>query len=301
MSWYRGVEGWLARSVERLYGVLESNRVTRAPWAVIQTFSSSQGALLSGSMAYYTFLSLLPLLLVAGSIVGTVSASSAGVREGLADAINGLLPGAEGQELVRQVIDARAAFGILGLVTVVYAGSGFVGALTACLNRMWNVPTGRNAVGQKLVNLLVVLLLGTVLLGSVGLTIWASYVAGVVLGPRAGVAAVAERVASPVSLFVVTLLLYKILPARVVAWRHQIPGAVFATVGVELLKRGFAFWADRSAGISALPRSLVTIVLLLVWMGLFAQVVLYGAAINVVWDRRRRGSDIMPRRVPLDT
>jgi len=37
----------------------------------------------------------------------------------------------------------------------------------------------------------------------------------------------------------------------------QVPGAVFATVGGEVLKRGFALWADRSAGIDTLPVRIV--------------------------------------------
>src|SRR5687767_2662713 len=52
----------IGKAIDALYRVLGRNRITRFPWAVIQTFSDAHGALLSGSMAYYTFLSLLPLL-----------------------------------------------------------------------------------------------------------------------------------------------------------------------------------------------------------------------------------------------
>ncbi|MCA1844176.1 MAG: hypothetical protein LC792_13520, partial [Actinobacteria bacterium] len=67
-------------AVDALYRWLSRNRVTRFPWAVIQTFSDGQGALLSGSMAYYTFLSLLPLLMVAGFAVGAISKGDPGVQ-----------------------------------------------------------------------------------------------------------------------------------------------------------------------------------------------------------------------------
>ena len=50
---------------------------------MVQTFSQAQGALLSGSMAYYTFLSLLPLLMVAVFVVGTVSKWNAGFQTAL--------------------------------------------------------------------------------------------------------------------------------------------------------------------------------------------------------------------------
>jgi uncharacterized BrkB/YihY/UPF0761 family membrane protein len=36
------------------------------------------------------------------------------------------------------------------------------------------------------------------------------------------------------------------------------------------------------------------VTLLLVWLGFFGQLILYGAALNVVLDRRRRGEPILP-------
>jgi len=101
-----------------------------------------------------------------------------------------------------------------------------------------------------------------------------------------GIVRAVELVGAPLSMFALLLLLYRLLPARLISWRSQIPGAVVGTVGIELLKRAFAFWAAHSAGIGALPRSLFSVVILLIWFGFFAQVVLYGAALNVVLAER---------------
>jgi membrane protein len=289
------LESLLAGAVDGLYGALRRNRVTRIPWAVIQTFSDGQGALLSGSMAYYTFLSLLPLLMIAGFGLGAVSQGSPVLQTALIGAVERVFPGANGKEILDQLIGARVTFGILGFVTVSYAASGFVGALTASLNRMWEVPTGRNPVGQKVLNIGVVIALGFVLLSSAGLTIWVAYLTRSPLGERAaGVVRDVELLASPLSLFLVLLLLYAILPARRLGWRTQVPGAVFGAVSVEILKRAFAFWAQHSAGVAVLPRSVLSVVLLLVWLGFLAQLILYGAALNVVAERRRRGADLFP-------
>jgi membrane protein len=289
------VEARLAAAVASAYRYLAQNRVTRTPWAVIQTFSKAEGALLSGSMAYYTFLSLLPLLMIAGFVLGTISQDSAEFREAIATGVGQLFSGIGGRDLLEQLIQARAAFGIVGLVAVFYAGSGFVGAMTACLNRMWETQAGRNPIGQKVVNLLVALSLGTVLLTSVGLTIWVAYLAPVALGNDSiPVATWIEPVVSPVALLLVLVLLYRVLPARALSWRSQLPGAVLGAIGIEVLKRSFTLWAQHSAGLAALPRSVVSIVLLLVWLGLFAQVLLYGSALNVVRDRQRRGVSPFP-------
>lgn len=295
----RGPEVHIEQAIGRLYRFLSGNRWTRFPWAVVQTFSRAEGALLSGSMAYYTFLSLLPLLMVAAFVIATFASPDLDTRAAVAEALNQAFPGVGTDifsEVIDQVVQNRAALGVFGLLSVAYAGSGFVGSMTACLNRMWGLPTGRNPVGQKLVNILIVMMLGTVLLGSALLTIWVSATAQRTLELEATspVISMIEEVAAPASMLIVLLLLYRLLPARRHSWLSQVPGAVFGGIGFYLLKRGFDFWASHSAGISALPRSLVSVTLVLVWLGFFGQLILYGAALNVVLDRRRRGEPIMP-------
>jgi membrane protein len=295
----RGPEVHIEQAIGRLYRFLAGNRWTRFPWAVMQTFSKAEGALLSGSMAYYTFLSLLPLLMVAAFVIATFASPGPDARATVAEALNQVFPGVGTEvfeEVIDQVVTNRAALGLFGLLSVAYAGSGFVGSMTACLNRMWRVPAGRNPVGQKVVNILIVVLLGSILLGSALLTIWVSATAqrALELQPTSPIISMIEELAAPASMMVVLLLLYRLLPARPHSWPSQVPGAVFGGIGFWLLKRGFDFWASHSAGIGVLPRSLVSVTLLLVWLGFFGQLILYGAALNVVLDRRHRGAPIMP-------
>ena len=298
-----GPEVHIEQAIGRLYRFLAGNRWTRFPWAVIQTFSKAEGALLSGSMAYYTFLSLLPLLMVAAFVIATFADPEPEARAAVAEALNQVFPGVgtdvfEG--VINQVVQNSAALGVFGLLSVAYAGSGFVGSMTACLNRMWQVPSGRNPVGQKIVNILIVMMLGTVLLGSALLTIWVSATAQrtLELESTSPVISMIEELAGPASMLVVLLLLYRFLPARKQSWLRELPGAVFGAVGFYVLKRGFDFWASHSAGVGALPRSLVSVTLLLVWLGFFGQLILYGAALNVVLDRRRQGEPIFPDLLP---
>jgi membrane protein len=295
----RGPEARIEQAIAWLYRLLARNRYTRLPWAVVQTFSRAQGALLSGSMAYYTFLSLLPLLIVATVVAANVFIPEQEAEQAVADALNQVFPGI-GTEVFNAVIEQvkqnSAALGVFGLLTIAYGGSGFVGAMTACMNRMWGLESGRNPVGQKLLNLLIVVLLGSVLLGSALLTVWVSATAQATLDvrPTNPVIRLIEEVAAPSSMALLLLLLYRLLPARRHSWPSQLPGAVFGGVGFYVLKRAFDFWAGHSAGIEALPGLLVSVVLLLVWLGFFGQLILYGAALNVVLDRRRHGLPLLP-------
>jgi membrane protein len=298
----RGPEARIEQAIAWLYDALARNRWTRFPWAVVQTFSHAQGALLAGSMAYYTFLSLPPLLVIAGVVIVNIAIFAVpepNAERAVAEALNQVFPGIGSSvfnDVIDQVIRNSAALSVFGLLTIAYGASGFVGAMTACMNRMWGVASGRNPVGQKLLNILIVVVLGSVLLGSALLTIWVSATAQATLrvAPTSPVIRLIEELAAPSSMAVVLLLLYRLLPARPHSWASQVPGAVVGAVGFYVLKRGFDFWAGHSAGISALPRSLVSVVLLLVWLGFFGQIILYGAALNVVLDRRRHGLPILP-------
>ena len=294
-----GPEARIEQAIAWLYRHLARNRYTRFPWAVVQTFSQAQGALLAGSMAYYTFLSLPSLLIVAGVLIVNIAVPEPEAQRTIASALNQAFPGIGTDvfnQVILQVLQNSAALGVLGLLSIAYGGSGFVGAMTACMNRMWEVESGRNPVGQKLLNILIVMLLGSVLLGSALLTIWVSATAQETLDVQPGnpVIRLIEEVAAPSSMALILLLLYRLLPARRHSWLSQVPGALFGAVGFYLLKRAFDFWAGHSAGVEALPRSLVSVVLLLLWLGFFGQLILYGAALNVVLDRRRNGLPVLP-------
>jgi membrane protein len=304
----RGPEARIERAIAWLYDALARNRWTRLPWAVVQTFSHAQGSLLSGSMAYYTFLSLLPLLVVAGVVIVNIAIYAVpepDAERAVADALNQVFPGIGSEvfgAVITHVVRNSAALGVFGLLTIAYGASGFVGAMTACLNRMWGVASGRNPVGQKLLNILIVVVLGSVLLGSALLTVWVTATAQTTLdiAPTNPLIRLIEELAAPSSMAMVLLLLYRLLPARSHSWASQVPGAVFGGVGFYLLKRGFDYWAGHSAGISALPRSLVSVVLLLIWLGFFGQLILYGAALNVVLERRRRGLPLVAEPIGAD-
>lgn len=99
---------------------------------------------------------------------------------------------------------------------------------------------------------MIVTMLGVVLLASAALTVWVNHLAIVVAGANGGPAArVIDLVLGPLLLFFVLLVLYRALPARALSWRHQIPGAIVGTIGIEIIKRAFTFWAANSAGVSA--------------------------------------------------
>jgi len=84
----------------------------------------------AGSLTYGAFLSIPPALLIAGSVLGFVLAGDAEAQARVVDKIATAIPGLEPfvREFLQSAIDGRASVGLLGLVVLTWAASGFAAA-----------------------------------------------------------------------------------------------------------------------------------------------------------------------------
>jgi YihY family inner membrane protein len=106
-------------------------------------------------------------------------------------------------------------------------------------------------------------------------------IAGVGVGPGLRVAGVALAVALNTLLF---LVLFRWLVARRVGWRDALPGAVLSAVALQLLQlASSAIISHKLKGASTTyGKDIASVIVLLSWFYLQAQVVLLGAEVNVV-------------------
>src|SRR6185503_6979379 len=77
-------------------------------------------------------------------------------------------------------------------------------------------------------------------------------------------------------------LLYGVVPARRVDWRHALIGGVAAGVGFELAKRGFALYLQRVPTYALIYGAFATIPIFLVWLYMSWLVVLTGAVFTAM-------------------
>ncbi|MGH2686886.1 MAG: YhjD/YihY/BrkB family envelope integrity protein [Actinomycetota bacterium] len=264
--------------------------VVRRAVRLNERYGEDAGGYLAASIAYYAFLSLFPLVLLALSVVGFVLASNPSARNEVREAVAGSVPGVRavvGRNLMA-LERSRAGAGLLGLAGLLWTGTGVVGAGRNALRRVLRSgpPAGGILDKVRLVGLTaglgVVALVATGLAGLAG-GLEAEGPIGLLLR---GVSATLS-LALDVGLFA---LAYRALSSRGMTWRQILPGAVFAAVGWTLLKifgTWYATWTVE--GSESVYGTFAATIGVLVILYLAARLFVYGAELNAVLIEERGG------------
>ena len=104
----------------------------------------------AGSLTYGAFLSIPPALLIAGSVLGFVLAGDAEAQARVVDKIATAIPGLESfvREFLQSAIDGRASVGLLGLVVLTWAASGFAARARFALGDIFGTARPGLVVGR---------------------------------------------------------------------------------------------------------------------------------------------------------
>lgn len=200
--------------------------------AVWRKYSDDQGSLLTASVAYYAFFSVLPLLLVLTTVLGFVLRHHPHLERAIVDSALGQFP-VVGRELQTRSLHGSAVALVIGLAAAVWAGIRSITAVERALNTIWGVPPAERPgfLQSNARALLLLLVLG-------GGVLAASALAGIgSFGARYGIAwklaSVALSTLLDLGLFLVA---FRVLIADEVGWRRLLPGAVGAAIGYEVLQ-----------------------------------------------------------------
>lgn len=259
---------------------------------------------LGAALAFYSALSLAPLLVIALGVAALVF--GADVARG--QVVNELqsLVGDKGGQAIKDMIDSASQRGAgvlattLSGITLLLGASGVFGQLQSSLNDIWGVKpkSGRGVWGivrDRFLSFAMVMGVAFLLLVSLILTAALSSLSA--LAPQLPDAFqwLAQGANFAVSFVVITLLfalIIKLLPDVRMAWRDVWLGAVVTaalfTVGKQLigLYLGHSSMAS-SYGVAG------SFVVLLVWMYYSAQILFFGAELTQVYANRY-GSHIVP-------
>lgn len=231
---------------------------------------------LAAGIAYYAFVSIIPLALLAVAVATAVGGEALTNR--VLELVNDVLS-PSGQGAVVSAITAtegRGTASVIGLLTLTWSGLKLFRGLDQAFDEVYadDVETGLLA---QVRNALVVL-------AGIGLAAGLAVVVGFVLSIQPWQIPFVNVFGTIVLVFVITLALlpiYYVLPPTGVTLRDVVPGAVVASGGWVLLQLGFRVYTA-NAGQYAAYGLIGAVLLFVTWLYFASIVVLLGAVVNAV-------------------
>ncbi|MGH9070318.1 MAG: YihY/virulence factor BrkB family protein [Acidimicrobiales bacterium] len=275
----------IQRSVKRLDAFQQRTPALAFGWAVIRKFGDDSAGSLAALVAYYGFLSLFPLILVLITVMGLVLTPSETHKVlnsalGQFPVIGTQLAGPNGVHALKE----GSAFGlVIGLVGLIWGSLGITQAAQAAMAQVWNVPlVKRPGYLPRLVRGIgfLFLLLGDVIVTSV-LAGFATFGSGGI-GTRVGAGLV--TIAVDMALFIVA---FRLLTPNVIRTRLLLVGATVAgTVWAILQLGGTSLVGHQLKHSNQVYGTFGSILGLLAFLYLAAEITMYAAELNVVRSRR---------------
>jgi membrane protein len=264
---------------------------------------------LAASLAYYTALSLAPLVLLIVGLVGLVLGRER-VAGQLAAQLESLM-GPAGRELVTSILTTSSPAGgtlatVVGLVTLLIGATAVFGELQTTMNLIWEVrpaPTGGVWAGiwawlkARVFSLAIVFALAFLLLVSLVVSAALAATAALVWGPEQTL--LSRLLELAVSLAVLTLgfaLLFKYVPDAEIRWREVWLGGVVTALLFTLGKTAIGYYLGQ-ASVGSAYGAAGSMVVLLVWVYYSALIVFFGAEFTQAWATRQGPVALQPHAV----
>jgi len=255
----------------------------------IESFTRAGGSQAAASMAYYTFFSLFPLLLLMVTIGSYFLESQQAYQQAL-DFIKQTIP--VSQELIEQnlqrVVHARHAVSVLSLAGLIWSASSAFSGLAFNINKAWSSSPRRSYVQKRLVAVwMVCALVGLLIISLLAET--AVHLLSRLQVPLFGGAAIygsklwglGSTLAPWGLILLLFLALYRWVPTQEVNWRAAFWSALAAATGWKLASSIFVWYLGSGFGRYAIIYgSLGAVVALLFLIYIINWITLYGAHLN---------------------
>lgn len=266
--------------------------VGRAAWGGALGIYESDDLTYAASIAYYSLLSLLPFLLLAFSILGSVASDDAD-RTAVLNFVLRYFP-AQFDFITRQIDSfrqTRVQIGIGGGLALIWGSLGVFGAVSSAVNYAWGVEKPRSYLKHNLFSFLMLLAAGGMLLVALLL------VSAAQIAETSRFAAMLERspwlsllrgfgvrYATLLLLILVVGLIFYFVPNTKVRLRDVWAGAILTGVLWKAALDGFSYYV-RDMSRFNVHGSIAAVVVFLLWVYISAVILLYGAEFTAAYAR----------------
>jgi membrane protein len=277
-------------------------------WSLLrETFEAwkrDRAARLGAAIAYYTMVSLAPLLIIAVAIGGAVFGEAA-ARGEIVEQI-GMLIGEESARGIQTILEQAQQqpksglhAGLLGITVLLVGAAGVFIQLQDALNAIWRVrPKLHSALKETLQKYLVsfsmVIGIGFLLLVSLVMSAMLSGLSKYMGSLMPDNLLTVQWINQLLSLALITLLLavmFKFVPDVKLAWRDVWGAAALTSLLFTIGKFFIGLYLGHS-GISSAYGAAGSLVVILIWVYYSTQIMLFGVEFTKCY-KKRRGSQIV--------
>jgi membrane protein len=276
--------------------VQQTHRFIAIPIAVAKKFSDDHAGSLAALISYYAFFSIFPLLLVFVTVLGFVFQGDASVQKSITNSVLGHFP-IVGSDLESKQLHGRALSLGIGLAASLWAGLGVTRAAQNAFDTVWAVPLKERPdfLRSRLRGLALVVSLGVLFAVS---SLASGLVTGGLGGPALKIAGILLSLLLNLGLFAAA---FRLLTAAAVPTRSLWPGVLLASVLWEILQIVGGVYVDHVVrNASNTYGTFATVIGLLAWLHVGAQMTLYAAEINVVLVRGLWPRSLLAPELPTD-
>lgn len=257
-------------------------RIWRYGKRITDAYQRHNGPMMAAALAFYGVLSLVPLLTLGLTLLALFLDGSNGAHEQLHRTISDFFPFSGGHVIYEAILSTQRQSGLLGILSLIgllFTASVLFANLETALNAIWEVRNTRAWLHLRLRAVVVTLLTLLLLTLSIGTSSLLTY--AFKMPQRFGGIGLWQQIPGHLlsALFSVMMftLVYRLIPACPVAYRHALRGGVAAGLVWEAAKLLFALYLSNFSAYDRVYGSLGGIVILLVWCYYSAKILLMGA------------------------
>jgi YihY family inner membrane protein len=270
----------LLRAIDRFQ---QRHTVLGFPFGVLKKYGDDQGGKKAALLAHYGFLSLFPLLLVFLTLLGYALANDPELQQAVIDTLARQFPvlGSQIEKSISTINGSGVALAV-GVLGTLWGGLGITQSFQDAMNDIWNVPRRQRPnfwwrLARGLAALLLVAgeLVAATVLAQLGIA-----------GP--GLLGRVDLLGGSFLLnLLLLLLMFQVLTGTGLRWRWLLPGAAVGALGWSMLQTvGVQVVNHQLERANLLYGVFAVVLVLLGWLYLSTQLVLYAAEVNVVLARR---------------
>lgn len=246
-------------------------------------------------LAFYSLLSIFPIIFIAGSILNLFHFHTADIMLYLEPIFPDRI-----YAILKPVIDSTLTSGgtsqlSIGLIVTIWSASRAIAAFQRSINKTYGVAVNQNAISNRVISFLWMLVLIVIVVAVMLVFAFSQLVfnwLSPILQIPTWIISFISTAKWPTTFLIVWLLLSVLLyvvPTAKVKFRYVWVGALLATLGLMLLAQAFTIYLGFFAHRIDTYKTIGTFIVLMFWLDFSGVIMLFGGVVNATIQELRLG------------